>query len=164
LKILITGGKTATAFKLLKAFDGHEVILADYGDVPSISSLDYQFLSLGEANLDTVAHHLLSTCLDNEIDALLPLHQFAVEPLIKAGILFKEFNVDLIIPSLLQLEMYGPNLLVEKKDWTIFLNGALIYATEAKEMLLNLGRKEELSGAFYCTNDQGNLKLSLIAI
>jgi hypothetical protein len=164
LKILITGGKTATALKLQKAFSNEQVVLADYGDVPSFSNSSYQFLSLGQLNEDTIAHNLLNFCLDHEIDALLPLHKPAVEALAKADILFSEFNVQLIIPTIEQLETYLSALLTEKKNWVIFLNGKIIHASQENEQLIALGEKENLTGAFYYNEAQGNIELSLIVI
>jgi hypothetical protein len=33
--------------KLLKAFEGQEIILADYGEIPAFSSSSYKFVTLG---------------------------------------------------------------------------------------------------------------------
>ena len=99
MKILITGGKSAVALKVLKAFEQHEVIVADYGEVPSFSSSKYQLISLGEKNEDIIAHVLLNYCLDHGVDALVPLHEFEIEPIAKSKILFNEFNVSVLLPD-----------------------------------------------------------------
>ncbi len=163
MKILIIGGNTATALKLLKAFSNEHVILADYGDVPSLSSTAYQFLSLGQLNKDTIAHNILNFCLDHEIDALLPLHQFVIEPLAKTDILFREFNVHLIIPTIEQMESLR-SAPTTKQNWVVFMSGKVVYTTHENELLVTLGEKENLNGAFYYTEVQGVLNLSLIVI
>lgn len=162
MKILITGGKTATAFKLLKAFNGQQVILADYGDVPSISSTTYQFISLGQFNQDTIAHDLLNCCLDNEISHLLPLHEETLESLTKAQILFKEFDVNIIAPSMEWLATHQPSEIEEKKNWAVFLNGEILFANPPDPSLAGLVSEANLSGAFYFNTDNGKPVLSLI--
>ncbi|MGY0037739.1 hypothetical protein [Pedobacter sp. NJ-S-72] len=63
MKTLITGGKSAQALKILKAFTNDQVLLGDYGDMPSFASAQYQFVSLGDKNEETIAHTLLNACL-----------------------------------------------------------------------------------------------------
>ena len=99
MKILITGGKSAQSLKLLKAYEQDTIILADYGDMPSFPSKHYQFLSLGERNDDTIAHNLLNHCLDEEADAIIPLHAFELEEVAKSVVLFEEFNIRVLIPG-----------------------------------------------------------------
>jgi len=97
MKMLITGGKSAMAFKLLRNFSAEELILADYGDVPQIPISNYHFYSLGELNKDTVAHVLLTFCLDQGVDVILPVYDFEKDALCAAEQLFKEFNIHLMI-------------------------------------------------------------------
>ncbi|WP_276090556.1 hypothetical protein [Pedobacter sp. JY14-1] len=97
MKLLITGGKSATAFKLLRNFSAEELILADYGDVPQIPFSNCRFFSLGELNKDTTAHVLLTFCLDQGVDTVLPVYDFEKDALLAARQLFMEFNIRLMI-------------------------------------------------------------------
>lgn len=99
MKILITGGKSVQALKLVTAYENDTVILADYGDVPLFPSAKYQFLSLGERNDEVIAHNLLNHCLDLEVDAIVPLHAFEIDQVVKATVLFEEFNIQVLIPE-----------------------------------------------------------------
>lgn len=99
MKILITGGKSVQALKLVAAYENDTVLLADYGEVPSFPSAKYQFLSLGERNDDVIAHNLLNYCLDLEVDAIVPLHAFEIDQVAKAAVLFEEFNIQVLIPE-----------------------------------------------------------------
>jgi len=96
MKVLITAGKSAAAFKQLKKYPSDQVILADYGDMPRVPSGSYQFISLGTLNPETIAHTLLTFCLDHTIDAVLPLQDFEKEALTNAGVLFEEFGVQVL--------------------------------------------------------------------
>jgi hypothetical protein len=98
LKILITGGKSIQALKLVKAYPEDQVILADYGEMPSFPSATYQFISLGAQNNEVIAHNLLTICLDEAVDAIIPLHQFETEEVLKSAVLFEEFNIRVISP------------------------------------------------------------------
>jgi len=147
---LITGGKSAGTLKLLKAFEGHEVILADYGDTPTFGSGAYTFISLGEAN-DAIAHNLMNTCLDHGVDCLLPLHAFEVSQVSKSLVLFEEFNITVLLPALLDLpKFFYPQQDVDvKSPWAIFVKGDLKYPSDADESQRALGREHDLNGVFY---------------
>jgi hypothetical protein len=96
MTILITGGKSAYALKQAKRFAGDNIILADYGEMPSFPSASYKFLSLGERNDDIIAHNLLNHCLNEAADAVLALNAFELEELLKSSVLFKEFNINIL--------------------------------------------------------------------
>lgn len=150
MKILITGGKSAGTLKLLKAFEGHEVVLADYGDTPAFGSAAYTFISLGEAN-DAIAHNLMNTCLDHGVGCLLPLHEFEVSQVSKSLVLFEEFNITVLLPALLDLpKFFYPQQDVDSKcPWAIFVKGDLKYPLDADEKQRELGREHDLNGVFY---------------
>ena len=99
MKILITGGRSALALKSLKTFINDKVILADYGDTPSLVTDQYYFISLGPRNDDIIAHNLLNHCLNESADAILPLHDFEIAELAKSSVLFDEFNIKVLIPE-----------------------------------------------------------------
>ncbi len=150
MKILITGGKSAGTLKLLKAFEGHEVILADYGDTPAFGSSTYTFLSLGEAN-DAIAHNLLNVCLDHGVECLLPLHEFEVSQIAKSAVLFEEFNITVLLPSLIDLhKFFFPQQDIDPKcGWAIFVKGELKFPPAADEKLQTIGQEHDLNGVFY---------------
>ena len=161
MKILITGGTSATALKVLKAFNDHQIILADYGDVPVLSSAAYKLMSLGERNDDTLAHTILNNCLDLVVDAVLPLHQFEIDAIAKAEVLFNEFNIQVLLPKREILGVYYTNGEINKaEDFVVFINGEIIFTTNENHFVPLQGKGENLSGAFY-SHDQ---KLSLVTI
>lgn len=96
MKILITGGKSAQAFKLLREFKEDDIIMADYGEMPHFPSKEYQFISMGIQNPETTAHSLLTFCLDNAVNAIVPVYDFEIEALAKSNILFEEFEIQII--------------------------------------------------------------------
>ena len=150
MKILLTGGKSAVALKLLKAFTNYSVVLADYGDVPLFASKDYQFISLGIKNEDILAHNLLNYCLNEGLTTILPLHSFEVEALAKAKILFSEFNIEVLLPNLNDLNQYfKPGMKNKSDDWAVFNDGKLIFSTKENEETKNQAGNHKLNGAFY---------------
>jgi hypothetical protein len=164
LKILITGGKSATALKLVKAFDGYQVVLADYGEVPSFTSSAYTLISLGVKNEDTLAHTLLNKCLDEGIDLILPIHHFEIEAVAKAKTLFNEFNIQILLPNREELDQYfDAEDIVKAKDWVVFKSGEIIFASNNEVIPANTEQKN-LNGAFYLTKEDKTRKFSLITI
>lgn len=99
MKILITGGMSSQALKLLAKFAGDTVVLAEYGEVPAFPSTKYKFISLGERNDDIIAHNLLSRCLNEGVDAILPLQAFELVDVAKSALLFEEFNIRVLMPE-----------------------------------------------------------------
>jgi hypothetical protein len=165
LKILITGGKSALALKVLKAFAEHEVILADYGEMPSFSAGNYKFISLGEKNDDTLAHSLLNACLDQEVDVFLPIHEFEIKPVAKAQILFNEFNISVLLPNQDVLESYvKPRSLAKDAEWLVFMEGEILFATSIDSELISFGRKTQLNGVFYFIKAEAVANLRLFTI
>lgn len=103
MKILITGGKSIQALKLVKTFENDVIVLADYGEMPSFPTVNYNFISLGERNDDVIAHNLLNHCLNEGVDAILPLQHFELNELNKSTVLFEEFNIAVLQPKAHQL-------------------------------------------------------------
>lgn len=129
MKTLITGGKSAQALKLLKAFTEDQVILGDYGEAPAFSSPQYQFVSLGEKNEDTIAHSLLNACLDQEVNQLLPLYRFELEAVVKALVLFEEFNIHVLLPDILTFPLYFQSAPIDTSVWAFYDKGELKFGT-----------------------------------
>ncbi|MFD0941674.1 ATP-grasp domain-containing protein [Pedobacter boryungensis] len=163
MKILITGGKSATALKLIKAFGNYQVVLADYAEVPTFTSKAYSLISLGIKNEDTLAHTLLNKCLDEGIDLLLPIHHFEIEAVAKAKTLFNEFNIQLLLPSQEELDQYVVEEISKVSDWVVLKDGEIIFASNDEVRLSDINN-ENLSGAFHLTIGNKRVKFSLITI
>lgn len=165
MKILITGGKSATTLKLLKAFEGHEIILADYGDIPSFPSANYRFISLGEVN-DTIAHNILNICLDHGVDMVLPVHIFEINPLAKSEVLFEEFSIKVLLPAQTEIlnYFYPPEDIKPGMKWYLFFDGVLRFPLEASAYVVELGRGKKLNGAYYIPEQPEELTAILFTI
>lgn len=149
MKILITGGKTATSLKLIKAFDQATIILGDYGDAPSIKMNTYEFASLGPWNGEVLAHNLLTKCLDFGVDVLIPLYEAEVMAVSKSLLLFEEFGLKVLLPE-------NPRLSSNKfKDWCVFKKGKMIYASAA----IQIENSDGLNGAYYVNAETGDVVL-----
>lgn len=154
MKILITGGKTATALKLVKAFEGSEVVLGDYGEMPSIATGAYSFVELGLWNADVLAHNLLTKCLDYGVDMLVPLYEAEIAALAKSLVLFEEFGLNVLLPA-------NPQCKSSKiKDWLVFEKGKLLYSTA--ENNLDIAQQSTLNGVYAL--DAETAELSLVSI
>ena len=138
MKILITGGKTATALKLIEAFDQASIILGDYGDAPSIKVNTYEFAGLGPWNAEVLAHNLLTKCLDYGVDMLLPLYEAEIKAVSKSLLLFEEFGLKVLLPE-------NPQLSSSKfKDWSIFAEGKVLYTS----VDIQIENSDGLNGAY----------------
>ncbi len=165
MKILITGGKSALALKMVKAFASYQIVIADYGEMPSFSSKAYQFISLGEKNDDTIAHTLLNYCLNEEVDLILPLHAFEVFAMAKAKVLFSEFNINIILPEDQNLSTYVDfNTISRSDNWAVFRDGNTLFMSLPNEQLIAFAKTSQLNGAFYFNDANAVANLTLITI
>lgn len=156
MRTLITGGKSASALKLLKAFANQHILLADYGDMPAFSSEAYQMHALGKRNDDTTAHTLLNNCLDENIEVLLPLHDFEIEAVAKSMVLFEEFGIKVLLPAPAELPKYL-NTVKQSGDWALYQDGILQFPENATAAQKELGLKENLNGVFYTVDSPEGL-------
>lgn len=155
MKILITGGKTATALKLVKAFEGSEILLGDYGDMPSIATSIYSFAKLGDWNADVLAHNLLTKCLDYRVDMLVPLYEAEIAAVAKSLVLFEEFGLKVLIPVNPQHKS------VKIVDWFVFDNGTLVYSAGRDNV--NVDQQTALNGIYTIDDEIKELVLVSIA-
>lgn len=165
MKILITGGKSARTLKLLKAFADHEIVLADYGDIPAFASANYKFITLGEVN-DAIAHNILNICLDYSIDMVLPVHEFEINPIAKSAVLFQEFNISVLLPEVTDvLKYFYPQQDIQPGlSWYYFLEGELQFPATASAHVIELGREKALHGVYYIPGDLEGLTAILFTI
>lgn len=161
MKILITGGKTATSLKLTKAFDQAVIILGDYGDAPSIKVNAYEFVSLGPWNGEVLAHNLLTKCLDYSIDVLLPLYTAEIKAVSKSLLLFEEFGLKVLLPAPDQLDEFLDGKLT--KQWGVFDNGMTINASLLDDEALSKALSANLNGAYYFDTETSGFALVSIA-
>lgn len=166
MKILITGGKSSKSYKVLKAFNNYQVILADYGEVPSLITGSQQLISLGERNDEITAHHILTACLDQQIEFLLPLHEFEIHAVSKSMILFEEFGITVLLPEAIDL----PNYFYDQEDaskgdnWAVYIKGDLIFSTDPADYVADLGRMKYLTGVFYVSQEINDLTAVLFTV
>lgn len=143
----------------MKAFPGHFVLLADYGDVPGIITENYAFATLGLLNKDSIAHILLNFCITEAIDCIIPLHDYEVEPLAKSAVLFGEYGIQVLLPDADVITHYIGEEKVNYQNFGVFIHGDCIFSSESKPVA------EKLSANFngvYGYNDAGDLKLFTI--
>ena len=149
MKILITGGNNAKTLKLLKAFPGHFILFADYGDVPGMVTDHYAFTSLGELNKDSIAHILLNFCITEAVDSIIPLHHFEIEPIAKSAVLFGEYGIDVLLPPLESLNDYLNPEKASNTDFSVFVKGDCIYNSGLKS---DIKFEESFNGVFTLNN------------
>ncbi len=166
MKVLITGGNSPSSYKILKAFSGYQILLADYGEIPAFAATNYQFISLGDKNEDTIAHHLLNVCLDHQVELVLPLHAFEVVAVAKAMVLFEEFNIQVLLPSQIELPVYFHQQEEVKKgaNWGVFAKGELIFSPSPTTGMVENGIDKKLNGAFYLSDHSDDLAAVLFTI
>lgn len=158
MKILITGANHAKVLKLIKAFSGNLMVLADYGDVPIMQTEKFKFASLGVVNRDSIAHLLLNFCITEAIDSIIPLHHFEADAVAKASILFNEYGIEVLLPPAEKLSNYQLDKQDTNNHLAVFIKGECVFSTDEKKISKQL---EEVNGVFV-VDESENLSLFTI--
>ena len=98
MNILITGAVTAQAYQLQRHLDtNNSLIFADSVDVPQ--SPNRRFIKIPASNSQSLAHLLLTTCLDQQIIKVYPLRKNEIRVLAEARQLFDEYGIKVMVPD-----------------------------------------------------------------
>lgn len=152
MKILITAGMSAKSFKIKNLLTDAEILLADFGVLPQMASKTLQFLSFGERNEDTLAHTILTACLDQQIEVCIPLNKEEIAASAEASALFQEFNIRLIVPNLHWLGNKGDDS-QKGADILILENGTNLVDQQSYPVF------EHLSGVFWFNKADASIQL-----
>lgn len=99
-KILITFGTRPLAMRIAKKLAGKfEVLYASSEEIPELLLKSGNYESIPKGLLPTFAHEVLKLSLDQQVDYVLPLGVFELEPLAEAKVLFEEYQIAVLVPD-----------------------------------------------------------------
>lgn len=147
MNILITAGLGLKSIKLGKLLKLHSVTLADFGDLSTINVSNITFKSLGKKNEDSLAHQLLTACLDVNATLLIPLNKDEIESCKVAIPLFEEFGIQVVIASEIYINVSETSVLDDQETLILSKGNELISGKF-------LESKMEYSG-IYVKNSEG---------
>ncbi|MCL7988136.1 hypothetical protein M8998_09330 [Sphingobacterium sp. lm-10] len=97
--ILLTYGTRPIAQRIAKALSPHHsIVLASNEEIPTVLSNTYK--SIPNPANPVFAHEILKLCLDKNIDLVLPLGVAEIEVLSASIILFEEYGITILRPSI----------------------------------------------------------------
>ncbi len=139
-KILITFGTRPLAMRIAKRLGtDFEILYASSEDIPELLLASGKYAKIPKGLLPTFAHEILKLSLDQEVDYVLPLGGFELEPLSTAKVLFEEYQISVLVPGKQQLPYKllskGNNLL----DSTRFdrpLDGLFVTSDSGEDLAL----------------------------
>ncbi|MGE8428246.1 MAG: hypothetical protein ACN6O7_10230 [Sphingobacterium sp.] len=104
-KILITFGTRPLAMRIAKRLGADfEILYASSEDIPELLLASGKYAKIPKGLLPTFAHEVLKLSLDQEVDYVLPLGGFELEPLSTAKVLFEEYQISVLVPDKQLLE------------------------------------------------------------
>lgn len=99
-KILITFGTRPLAMRIAKRLGSDfEVIYASSEDIPELLLKSGNYAKIPKGLLPTFAHEVLKLSLDRQVNYVLPLGGFELEPLSEAKVLFEEYQISVLVPD-----------------------------------------------------------------
>ncbi|MGV3763247.1 hypothetical protein [Parapedobacter sp.] len=143
-RVLITHGTRPFAQRVGKLLPGrYEVRFGSADEIPQVLLQTGNYIQFRGVDTAAFEHELLRTCLDNEIDVVVPLGEREIDLLAHAQQLFTEYGVAVWIPD----AVYGgrPTLLrdPERRLPLVLLDHGVTVAGEPQE-----GQSASLSGVF----------------
>ncbi|WP_291402341.1 hypothetical protein [Daejeonella sp.] len=121
---LITAASDSAAFRLARLFSEKVLFFGSIEEIPNFG--DKKFIKIPSAKSPSFAHELLKICLDNEINEVYPLVLDEIIELSTSRILFEEFNIKIIIPSInfINLELLNHSKLLI--NLIVLINGVVV--------------------------------------
>lgn len=99
-KILITFGTRPLAMRIAKRLGADfEILYASSEDIPELLLASGKYAKIPKGLLPTFAHEILKLSLDQQVDYVLPLGGFELEPLAAAKVLFEEYQISVLVPD-----------------------------------------------------------------
>jgi hypothetical protein len=95
---LITGASNAAAFRLARLFAKEDLVFGSNEQLSDFGS--FKFITIPLATSPSFCHELLKICLDNQINEIFPLLKIEIIELASSKVLFEEFNIKIIAPSI----------------------------------------------------------------
>ena len=159
MNILITGAKNAKVLKLIKAFPNDFLLFGDYGEVPTVTTAQYRFATLGKKNEESIAHILLAFCLSEAIDIIIPTLRFEIPQLVKAKLLLEEYGIQLLLPDAKELKEFLTEESIANSSLVVVNNSSILYTTKAENAIVP---KINQNGVFEVSEDGQKIKLFLV--
>ena len=103
MPVLVTAGLSPEAYRLQRILDFKDVVFSDESALPQIPNS--RSIVLPPHTSSSFVHEMLKSCLDLGITRVYPLNLGEVMELAKARTLFSEYDIFLIIPSDLWLQI-----------------------------------------------------------
>ena len=95
MSILITAALTASAQRLKNTLAAPDIILGDYLEPPGFMVENGSIITLPNPASTAYQHEMLTFCLDKGIEKIYALRAAEQKELAEAGLLFKEYGIEL---------------------------------------------------------------------
>lgn len=97
--VLITAGTSALSQRVAKLVVDGQLFFADSQPIPTLFLQTGKYKSIPAADKSSYVHEVLKVCLDLGIDTLIPLGKDELAPLANSKLLFEEYGIALLLPT-----------------------------------------------------------------
>jgi hypothetical protein len=121
---LITAASDSAAFRLARLFSEKVLFFGSIEEIPNFG--DTKFIKIPSVKSPSFSHELLKICLDNHINEVYPLVLDEIIELSFSRILFEEFNIKIIIPSINYINLELLKYSISLTKLIVLINGVII--------------------------------------
>lgn len=124
MSVLITAAADSVAFRLARILNTKDICFATNVDMPVLSEI--RFVKISAANSPSFTHEILKICLDHHIKEIYPLIHDEIVELSASRHLFDEFDIKLVIPSILWIKTKLNDLPFNSSNLFVLINGKVV--------------------------------------
>lgn len=124
MSALITAASDSSAFRLARLLNEKDLLFGSIEEIPNFG--DTKFIKIPSIKSPSFAHELLKICLDNKINEVYPLFLDEIIELSTSRILFEEFNIKIIIPSVNYINLGLLNYSVSFANLFVLKDGLIV--------------------------------------
>lgn len=124
MSALITSASDSAAFRIARLLNDKNLVFGSIEKMPDITGS--KFIRIPPANSPSFTHELLKICIDHQIHGIFPLMKDEIIELSSSRVLFEEFDIKIIIPSIKFIHLNFLSPLTKLSKLAIMVNGVFI--------------------------------------
>jgi hypothetical protein len=159
MSVLITAASDSVAFRLARLLIDKNLYMGSVEKMPPIGGT--KFIKIPSFDSPSFSHELLKLCLDNHIHEVYPLRKDEMIELTSSKLLFEEFDVKIIIPSINFINLKLSEHIVSLSNLIVLINSVIVCGNIPPFQSVPF---EEENGVFQWEIINDEVKFSLFAI
>lgn len=124
MSVLITSASDSAAFRIARLLNDKNLVFGSIEQMPDITGR--KFIRIPSASSPSFSHELLKISIDHQIHEIFPLMKDEIVELSSSRVLFEEFDIKIIIPSINSIHLNFSSPAPQLSKLVVMVNGVFI--------------------------------------